>query len=242
MEYLNHKIAEAVCAFRFNPELNPWDITLFAEYYNLISDIYTKKQEVKPFEVKLNINPEQQLNRTDMKYHDISMVFKNEKENYAILLGNNYISFHTLNHYPGWEVFNKELINEYLGKYFSMGLGKGLLSAQMIYINTFQIEKTEKLSDYLVFVPEMENFGEGDELSHFFQSAYNISPNKILNLRTILNVNAPERLKKITLECNCIANNIDNSSEWANLSKDAHDAAKNAFIKISSDYFKNIIK
>lgn len=211
MEFKNHKIIEAVCAFRFNPPENNWDITSYAGYPQMVEGA-------------------------------IQMVIRNEKEDQAILLGNNYISFHTINHYPGWEIFSDHLISIYLQKYFEIGYGKGLLSAQMIYINKFDLDKSKKLSDYLTFVPAMEQFGEGDELSHLFQSAYKIAPNKNLQLKTILNVQNPDKIKTVILECNCIANNTnDNNISWMDLSRDAHDSAKNAFINITTQYFKDQI-
>ena len=171
------------------------------------------------------------------------MVFKNKEETYAILLGNNYISFHTLSHYQGWDIFKKELISPFIEKYFNLGYGKELTSSQMIYINNFEIGTGKKLSNYLTFVPDMEYFGEGDELSHLFQSAYDISPNKRLQLKTILNVFGPERTKKVTLECNCISKNtVNHDIPWSELAQDAHDNAKNAFIKIATPEFKEEIK
>lgn len=95
MEFKNHKIIEAVCAFRFNPPENNWDITSYAGYPQMVEGA-------------------------------IQMVIRNEKEDQAILLGNNYISFHTINHYPGWEIFSDHLISIYLQKYFEIGYGKGL--------------------------------------------------------------------------------------------------------------------
>ena len=241
MEYKNHKITEAVCAFRFNPALNNWDITGIAEYYNVIkNDGFQKKQEIQPVQLSFQVGPivSQQ---TEMRPSDSQMVFKNDDEDYAILIGNNYISFHTLNHYPGWEIFNEKLISPFINKYFELDYGKGLTSAQMIYINNFEIGVGKKLSNYLTFVPDMEHFGDGDELSHMFQSAYDISPNKRLQLKTILNVIGLEKIKKVTLECNCIANNNVNIV-WNKLAQDAHDSAKNAFIKIATEEFKHEIE
>ncbi len=243
MEYKNHKITEAVSAFRFNPDVNTWDITSIAEYYNAIKDHgFKKKQEIQPVELSFQVGPNV-AQRTEMRRGESQMVFKKDEEDYAILVGNNYISFHTLNHYPGWEVFNETLISPFIKKYFDLKYGKGLTSAQMIYINNFEIGNDRKLSDYLTFVPDMEHFGDGDELSHMFQSAYDISPNKRLQLKTILNVTGPEKTKKVTLECNCIANNtVNNNIPWNKLSQEAHDSAKNAFIKIATEEFKKEIK
>lgn len=243
MEYKNHKIIEAVCAFRFNPYENNWDITSYADYYNAIKEIgFTKKSEIKPLQLSFQVKMNEFQSVPPMLEGETKMVIKNEKEDQAILLGNNYISFHTINHYPGWEIFSGELISVFLRKYFEIGYGKGLVSAQMIYINRFDLDKTKRLSDYLSFVPALEHFGEGDELSHFFQSAYKIAPNKNLQLKTILNVRLPDRVKTVILECNCMATNTpDHKIPWIDLSKDAHDNAKNAFINITTQYFKDQI-
>ena len=244
MEYKNHKIIEAVCAFRFNPHENNWDITSFADFYNSIKEFgFIKKSEIKPVQLSFQLRMNEPSPIPQMTEGETNMVIKNEKENQAVLIGNNYISFHTLKHYPGWEVFSDELISPLINKYFEIGYGKGLVSAQMIYINRLELDRTQKLSDYLTFVPATEHFGEGDELSHLFQSTYKIAPNKVLQLKTILNVLPTNRIKTVILECNCIANNTpDYKIPWSDLAKDAHDSAKDAFINISSDYFKDQIK
>lgn len=243
MEYKNHKIIEAVCAFRFNPPENNWDITSYADFYNSIKELgFTKKSEIKPLQLSFQIIMNEPPPVPQMLEGETKMVIKNEKENQAILLGNNYISFHTINYYPGWEIFSGEFISVFLKKYFEIGYGKGLLSAQMIYINKFDLDKTKRLSDYLTFVPALEHFGEGDELSHLFQSAYKIAPNKNLQLKTILNVRPPDKIKTVILECNCMATNTpDHKIPWLDLSKDAHDNAKKAFINIATPYFKDQI-
>lgn len=244
MEYKNHKIVEAVCAFRFDPSLNNWDITSYADYYNTIKDLgFQKKKEVKPIQLSFQLKPNEPPRNPQMVEGETQIVFNNEKEDKAILLGNNYISFHTINHYPGWEVFSAEFMAPFLERYFLIGYGKGLVSAQMIYVNKFDLLQNKKLSDYLTFVPEMEHFGDGDELSHLFQSAYKIAPNKNLQLKTILNVLPPGKTKTVILECNCMAHNTQSYEiGWAVLSTDAHDSAKNAFINIATNYFKELIK
>lgn len=121
MEYKNHKIIEAVCAFRFNPSQNSWDITGYADYYNVIKDNgFSKKNEIKPVQFSFQIKPNELPVNPQMIQGETQIVFKNESEDRAILLGNNYISFHTINHYPGWEIFSEELISIYLKKYFEI--------------------------------------------------------------------------------------------------------------------------
>ena len=163
MGFKNHKIIEAVCAFRFNPTENNWDIMSYAGYYNAIKEMgFSKKQEIKPLQFNFQLNVNNPPIVPQIVEGATQMVIRNEKEDQAILLGNIYISFHTINYYPGWEIFSDHLISIYLQKYFEIGYGKGLLSAQMIYINKFDLDKSKKLSDYLTFVPAMEQFGEGD--------------------------------------------------------------------------------
>ena len=58
MEFINHKITESVCAFRFEIKQN-WDITQFGTFYDIIKEFgFIKKQEIKPvqlsFEIKVN--------------------------------------------------------------------------------------------------------------------------------------------------------------------------------------------
>jgi uncharacterized protein (TIGR04255 family) len=176
-----------------------------------------------------------------MEKGETKMVFKNKAENYAILMGKNFISFHSINHYYGWDVFVPELIKPFLEKYFTLNVSKDIVSVQMLYVNNFEIKKEENLSDYLSVVPNMKELGEEtSELGHFFQSNFKIEPNLQLNLQTVLNTQ--NNTKKVTLECNCVASNIDHKYTWEILANAAHDKAKQAFLTISKDKFKNIIK
>lgn len=241
MEFTKHKITEAVCAFRFQPSNNPWDVTYLSEYYNLIkSDGYVLKNEVKPvqlsFEIRGNIEP-----KSNFSHGETQMVFKTNDQKHAILMGRNYISFHTLNHYSGWEIF-KNTIEKFYTKYTTLGLSENVLNAQMIYINNFELESNKDLSDYISFVPKMQQFGDGNEISHMFNSNYSIAPNKQLSIKTILNVASPRKAKRLILECNCVATRAEGVNDWKSLADDAHSAARNAFIQISTDYFKNLIR
>jgi len=76
MEFKKHKITEAVCAFRFNPSVNPWDLTFLSEYYNLIKDDgFNKKKEVKPFQLSFEIKPNEDPKPPNLQQGEIQMVF-----------------------------------------------------------------------------------------------------------------------------------------------------------------------
>jgi uncharacterized protein (TIGR04255 family) len=239
MEYKKHKITEAVCAFNFQDE---WDIVLLSEYSKKIEDLgFSKRQDIKPIQVNFQFQPGVIPSPT-VQEGGVSMVIKNQDETEAVLMSKNYISFHTLNHYPGWDVFFPKTITPLLKMYFELGLGKGVLNSLMLFVNNFEIQENENLSEYLNFVPNMNDFGKGtSEVGHFFQSNFKSEPNLNISLKTVFNANPIDKSKKVTLECSCTASNENEKHSWEQLAEAAHLNAKNAFIKITQDKFKKII-
>ncbi len=230
MEYINHKITEVVCIIRFDPKQNiPWDSTFLGKYYELIKDKFNKKEEF--ITKQFNLQFKDQNISSNAIEGEREMIFKNEQENLAIILKSNYISFHALSPYPGWDVFLNDIIIKYFNFYKEIGFGNGIHSVQIIYINTFEIEKNHKLSDYLNYTYNIQ----GTEKVHVFNSSYDISPNKNLIIKTFLNEN------KVVLECNCLNLNINNDS-ILNLTNESKKEAKLAFENIISEKFKELIK
>jgi hypothetical protein len=223
MEFKNHKVSEAVCAFRFDNSLNNWNIGLFSQYYNAIKDDgFVEKQEQKPFEVSFEIRPNN-IPAAQYREGEMRMVFLNPKTNYAIILAGNYISFHAVGHYPGWKVFMPELIKPFLEKYFMLGLGKGLETVQML-------------------IPNLKDFGQGTEIAHFSQSNFTIEPNFQLFLKTTFNIEPQSSVKNVVLECSCYAYNQNNQYGWVALADGAHLKATEAFKQIIQTKLANLIK
>ncbi|TAF75973.1 MAG: TIGR04255 family protein [Bacteroidetes bacterium] len=242
MEFKNHKISEAVCAMRFSL-IPDWDITYFAKFYDLINLIgYSVKQEIKPIQLSFDLNLNQSIEAPKLVEKDIQMVFKTADGKYAIIYSNGYVSIHTLGFYPGWDFFLKETANV-LEKYLSIHHNSFIISTQMIYINTFTLSNDENLSDYFNFMPKTENFGQGSEISQQYHTTYSIIPNKKLQIRTFL-TSQDNLTRNIFLECSCLTENVEKieSSEWSKLANEAHDGARNLFVKIVTEKFKEKIK
>lgn len=243
MEFKNHKVTEAVCAFRFDSSLNNWNISLLLEYYNLIKEYgFVEKQEQKPFEVSFEIKSNSPIPAAQYREGEMRMVFLNPTSNYAIILTGNYISFHSIGHYPGWNVFMPELVKPYLERYFALGVGKGIESVQMLYLNKFEIDQNENLHEYVKLIPNLKDFGQGTEVAHFSQSNFTIEPNFQLFLKTTFNIEASSSVKNVILECSCYAYNQDNQYDWINLADGAHTKATEAFKQIIQAKLENIIR
>lgn len=243
MEYKNHKIIEAVLALRFIPTSREWDITSFSEFYNRVKDKgFSNKKEIRPFELSFKFNPKEPIEQPKKSEGEVQMVFKNQDETYAIIYSRDYVSFHSLKGYNGWEILKEELVNPIMEIYFELNGSSKISSAQMIYINRFDIGLTENLSEILTFLPNSQYFEAGEEVSHLFQSNYKIAPNKNLKLQTILKIDPKTNKKIISLECNCVSEANNFSDDWVKLSEDAHDNAKKSFFDITTSIFKEKIK
>lgn len=159
------------------------------------------------------------------------MIFKNPSRNQAIILSNNFISFHKLTPYESWELSIEPLAKNGLEIYKSIGLGEGIVNVQALYLNKYTLNFGEKISDYLSFIPSVEDFGIGVEKNLIFQSHYSFSP----NLEILLKLNkriSNENQRELFLECSCFAGN-ENNFTADELVKQAHDQANLVFDKIT---------
>lgn len=230
-----HQPQEVLCAFIFNPDQNTWDSTYFGKYYDAIQDLgFKEKKEQKAFEVKFELKadankkiPEPQYNEAEPK-----MLFRNVEKNYAILMANSYISFHKLPPYESWENMMKDQIRPGLDKYFNIGLGNDLLQVQMLYLNKYEFDENEKLSNKFSFIPSIEDFGIGKEKNLLLQSQYDLEPNLLMQIQ--INTRLTERkTKEVFLQCSCIANNKDKKNKWEEIAQQVHDQNNLVFRKIT---------
>lgn len=236
MEFQNHKITEAVCAFNFDTnQETSWNVGKFADFFKLIeSHGFTKSEERRPTQIKFEFNSSTGGSQEQV-LGDLQMLYTDEAKGYAILMSKGFISVHTLHHYPGWEVFFP-MVQQFLQYFFGLGLGKKLSTASMLYINNFHIAVEENLSEYLRFVPDMREFAQGKELNHSFQSDFIIDDNTRLYLNTICQTKAD---KAITLQCNCLTSNV---SDCFDAIQNSHFNAVRAFKTITQDKLKNQIR
>ena len=229
-----HQLAEVLCGFWFDPIQNPWDSTFFGKFFEVIEkDGYTEKQEQQGYQVKFEIRsadlekPTAQADKLEPR-----MLFRNPIKNTAILMAANYISFHKLPPYVNWETLLDEQINPGLTKYNSIGLGKGLIQVQMLYLNKYIFNKDANLSDTFNFLPAVEKFGIGKERSLLFQSQYELDPNLVVQIK-LNSIPVPDNSKQVFLECGCMALNSKDSDDWFTIASQAHTTNNKVFVTIT---------
>jgi uncharacterized protein (TIGR04255 family) len=227
-----HRLAEVLCAFWFNPESNPWDSTYFGLYYEKLEKLgFTEKEEQKNIQFKLDIKSKE-TPASEVSEGESRMIFKNHSKSSAIILSNNYISFHKLNPYQSWEKLLSEIVYPGFEIYESIGLGKDIIQVQALYLNKYELLIDEKLSNYFKFLPSIDDFGIGFERNILFQSQYDLDPN--LNMLIKLNGGVDSGYKKeFFLECTCFAKKMQDST-LNTLITQAHDQANLVFNKITN--------
>lgn len=229
-----HFLVEVLCGFWFNQEQNPWDSTFFGKFFELIErDGYTQKQEQQGYQVKFEFTSadvEKPTAQTDKL--EPRMLFKNPEKEMAILMAANYISFHKLVPYSSWEDLLVNQIKPGLERYSSIGLGKGLLQVQMLYLNKYVFSIDANLSDTFNFIPAVEKFGIGKERSLLFQSQYELDPNLLQQIK-LNSVPNPDNSKLVFLECSCLAINKTGIDDWLAIASQAHETNNKVYNTIT---------
>jgi len=229
-----HQLAEVLCGFWFSSEQNPWDSTFFGKFFELIkNDGYTEKEEQQGYQVKFELkNAEIEKPTAQTDKLEPRMLFKNPEKNTAILMASNYISFHKLPPYTSWEILLEEQIKPSLVHYNEIGLGKGLLQVQMLYLNSYNFKKETNLSDTFSFLPAVEKFRIGKERSLLFQSQYELDPNLLLQIK-LNSIPIIDNNKQVFLECSCMAYNKTGDENWLKIASQAHDTNNKVFNTIT---------
>ncbi len=231
MSMLKHELVEVLCSFGFEPNANPWDSTFFGEFYDRIKHRgYTEKQEQKGIQFKVEFNPSlPETPKTSSDETETRMLFRNTGTNSAIILAPHFISFHKLAPYENWEKFREVEIIPGIKDYNEIGLGhRGLRQSQMLYLNQYDIPEGTTLSDSFKFLPSIEEYGIGKEKSLRFQSQYEFEPNLIMQIRLNASLNNHKN-KDVTLECSCLANNIEGKFDFLTLAEQAHNKNNEVF-------------
>jgi uncharacterized protein (TIGR04255 family) len=101
-KYVNPPVVEAVCQFRFT-SASPWDLTIPGMFYEKIRVDYPIKEQRIIHEL-IAADPNQKEPVQNLITHELA-VFLNPQRTAFIQLGQNILSIHTLQPYPGWSSF-----------------------------------------------------------------------------------------------------------------------------------------
>ncbi len=226
MPETNQHIVEVLCAMWFDPKQNEWDSTYFGKYHDKIVGLgYTEKQEQKQVELRVEFKAENPT--SEIKENGAKMVFRNPEQQTAIILTSHYISFHKLAPYDNWDYLVNTVVNPCFKLYQEIGLGRGLLEVQCLYLNRWSMLEGETISKYFNFLPLIE---EGKESTVLFQAKYEMHDNISVQLK-LNSAPQPNKTAFLSFECSTFAKSTQ-SDNYRSLAAKAHDQANSVYQKI----------
>lgn len=231
--YSNKHLKEVVCTFKFIQGSTKWDSAFFGQFYDKIIDGgFNERQEKKG--IVFEFNPALGNQASTIQEGESQMIFRNTAKNYAITMGNQFISFHIVATYETWEKFNDDLIRPYMEKYLELGIYEKLFSCQLVYLNQFNFSDKEELSDYFTALsPSLKQFGR--EANVQLAKNYITANGVVLNLRLTPQPIAHEQTMTYMLECGATGT-IPTGGEiknWQSVSADVRKPVR--------DFFESII-
>ncbi len=245
MEFQNHFLREALCAFRYDVDSAHSEppVEYFHRFYTILQQDGFTYQEKQPFELTIHVGAsgEPKSIKPELSKGQPSLVLRNETTGYAIIIGVGLVSFNCLKPYPGWEVFLSELVNRYLPVYKALAIKQELRAAQMAYINDFALEPGETAQEYLPNLPQLTELAGARDAGHAAQSHFHLPPTTTVTLQTQVLVGQPGTPTRVVLECNATTTpDSDDADEFA-LANQAHVAARAAFMSVASSKYKSSI-
>lgn len=227
----NQHLVEVLCAIRFDPNKNDWDSTYFGLFYELVKNRgYIERKEQRQVGFQLNVKPSDNQPIIKETPSQSRMVFSNLQLKSAIIMGENFISFHKLSPYENWEKLVVDIVQPGLEEYRQIGLGNGIIEVQCLYLNKYRLEAGESVTKYFNFFP---NIPESKETQVSFQGRYEIDPNTFVQLRLNTTLNQ-QSFKDVFFECSGFVSVSQEAEDFKVLAQKAHDSANNIY--------KNIIK
>ena len=243
--YLNHHLTEVMCAFTFKQGEVGWDATYFGNYFDKIKELgFINKQERKGIQVQFSNNVEELLNPQKPFVQELSsqIIYKNDEQGKAIVLGEKQISFHVIKDYKLWDNFFKDLIVPAYNKYLELGLNNKLQTCQVTYLNKFIIKENEELSKYFTLIQKSLS-DEGTEEFTLIDTRYKTKKNIVLNPKLIAGgIEKETKNRIINMECTAIAVLTDNINiDWVNIANDVHEPIRNFFEKSITDTLRQTL-
>lgn len=234
MAYSNKHLVEVICGFQFNKETVKWDSTFYGQYYEKIKlSGFTERQERKGVQIQVEASPVQGVfPRTTSQIVEDNVVFKNPSKGWGITLGKGKISFHVITGYTEWEDFLKSMIIPYMKMYLDLGLGNGPRQCNIMYLNRFNKQASENLSDFFTIISPL-HVEFGGEINTIVQRTFN-NKGKTLLITKLNSIVNKEGINAINLECGaiCISNDCMTTPDWIKQANETHDPIRSFFESI----------
>ncbi|MDZ4758626.1 MAG: TIGR04255 family protein [Bacteroidota bacterium] len=241
VQYSNNHLIEVSCGFEFPEETTTWDSTYFGRYFEKIKSLgFNQRTERKGVQIKFEANLIDASKEpfTTSQAED-QVIFRDEEKGLAVLIGKGRISFHCVKNYMGWEGFLNEVIKPYSELYKTLDLGNGKRQCSIVYLNRFNKEVGDGLSDYFTLISPLEQkFG-----AEIITSVQRIISNKNNLLISKLNSQVIQNIQNINLECGavCIDEECIKNNDWIYQANQTHEPIFNFFKAITTDNLRNTL-
>jgi uncharacterized protein (TIGR04255 family) len=223
-------LTEVLCSLRFDPLQNVWDSTYFGRYYERVAKRgYTEKKEQNNLEIPFDPANSQNIQVGVPIPLKSRMIFSNPEMKSAIIMAEHFISFHKLETYESWDKLMTEIVFPGLEDYEAIGLGKGIIEVQSLYLNKYRIENYEDLNNRFAFLPVVVGATDSQIT---YQGLYDLDAHNVIQLK--LNSPARKSLAKDTFfECSCLTKRGDQKEDFLHLAKSAHDNINKVYNSIT---------
>ncbi|SDH70780.1 TIGR04255 family protein [Pedobacter terrae] len=239
--YSNRHLKEVVCTFKFIQGSVKWDSAFFGQYFDkIIGYGFTERQEKKG--IVFQFNPAMGNQASTVQEGESQMIFRNPEKNYAITMGNQFISFHIVSTYKNWEVFNEKLMKPFMEKYIELGIYEKLFSCQLVYLNSFGFSPNDNLSEYFMVISNpLTQFGR--EANVQVAKNYITHNGIILNLRITPQPAGTDGLIPYMLECGATGTMQEGADikDWQKISSDVRQPVRDFFESIITHKLRGIL-
>jgi uncharacterized protein (TIGR04255 family) len=134
VQYKNKHLIEVSCGFNFLNETVAWDSIYFGQFFDRIQQFgFSKREERKGFQINFEGKADGSKPPVTSSTVEDQVIFRNPDKGWAVIMGQNKVSFHIVKNYPGWDTFTKDLFEPLLKEYKSLGLGNGPRNCRVVY-------------------------------------------------------------------------------------------------------------
>lgn len=242
--YTNKHLKEVLCTFQFIPGSIKWDSAFFGQFFEkIVGAGFTAREERKGVLLELAGNKNNALPQVPtVQETEPQMIFRNPATNMAITMGNSMVSFHIVDTYDNWQVFNEKLMTPFMEKYIELGIYEKIKSCQVVYLNKFEFSEEQNISKYFSVVsPPFDQFGR--EVNVQISKSYVTSQGAVLNFRLSPIPPTLPLTKSFMLECGAVGN-LDDGADihlWKEISQDIKNPVKAFFESIITDSLRKTL-
>lgn len=238
MKYKEPSIVEALCEFKFHEGSEPWDITVFGDFRNRVSEqLNGERETLENVQVQIQENKAVPAIKKEPQ-----MRFWDKNRTKLAHVSKNLVSANVLRPYPGWNKF-KDFILWTLNKYQTSGKPGSIKKITLRYIDQLDLPADAfRLGDWMncegQYLPS--SLAEiQDRLVYRFVRPINQNKHLGFSLRL---VPGHEDKRNITIDTEAISENPKKDDNIPKLLETLHDKIIDTFEGSITEKFREFLK